>query len=226
MILSGIVKKDNFYVRVKKYKLVCEVVFFNNSIFEEVYDNFVKMINKYLLFLYCYIVLRKKVLEFDEVYIYDLYILFVKDVGMKVMYEEVKDYMLKGLVFLGEEYVFILKEGLENCWVDVYENKGKCNGVYLLGVYGMNLYILMNWYDNVNNFFMFVYEFGYFVYSYYMRKYQLYLYGNYSIFVVEVVFMINEVFFGEYLLNNLDDEKQCLYIFNYMFEGFRGMVFR
>ena len=120
-------------------------------------------------------------LGLDEVHIYDLYTPLVKDSGMKVTYEEAKDYMLKGLAPLGEEYASILKEGLENRWVDVYENKGKRSGAYSSGTYGTNPYILMNWHDNVNNLFTLVHEFGHSVHSYYTRKYQPYPYGNYSI---------------------------------------------
>ncbi|MCY8158903.1 hypothetical protein, partial [Bacillus licheniformis] len=59
-------------------------------------------------------------LELDEVHMYDLYTPLVKDSGMKVTYEQAKAYMLKGLAPLGEEYSSILKEGLNNRWVDVY----------------------------------------------------------------------------------------------------------
>lgn len=165
-------------------------------------------------------------LELDEVHIYDLYTPLVKDAGMKVTYEQAKDYMLKGLAPLGEEYRSILKEGLENRWVDVYENKGKRNGAYSSGTYGTNPYILMNWHDNVNNLFTLVHEFGHSVHSYYTRKHQPYPYGNYSIFVAEVASTTNEALLGEYLLSNLEDEKQRLYILNHMLEGFRGTVFR
>ena len=54
---------------------------------------------------------------------------------------------------MGEEYIDILKEGFENRWVDVHENKGKRSGAYSSGAYGTNPYILMNWQDNVNNLF-------------------------------------------------------------------------
>ena len=38
---------------------------------------------------------------------------------------------LKALEPMGEEYLNVVKEGLENRWVDVYENKGKRSGGYL-----------------------------------------------------------------------------------------------
>lgn len=165
-------------------------------------------------------------LELDEVHMYDLYTPLVKDSGMKVTYGQAKDYMIKGLAPLGEEYTSILKEGLNNRWVDVYENKGKRSGAYSSGAYGTNPYILMNWQDNVNNLFTLVHEFGHSVHSYYTRKHQPYPYGNYSIFVAEVASTTNEALLGDYLLNTVDDEKQRLYILNHMLEGFKGTVFR
>lgn len=144
-MLSGMVKKDNFSVCVCYYNLVCYLVFSINNISEEVYDNLVKIVNDNLYLLYWYIDLCKKVLGIEEFYMYDFYMFLVKDVKMEVIYEEVKDYILKGLKLLGEDYFNVLKEGFENCWVDVYENKGKWSGVYFLGMYGINFYILMNW---------------------------------------------------------------------------------
>ncbi len=77
----------------------------------------------------------------------------------------------------------------------------------------------MNWHNNVNNLFTLVHEFGHSVHSYYTRKHQPYPYGNYSIFVAEVASTTNEALLGEYLLNNLEDEKQRLYILNHMLEA-------
>ena len=224
--LSGAIKKDNFYAKVKHYQSAREAALSRNSIPEEVYDNLVSTINKHLPLLHRYVELRKKVLELDEVHMYDLYTPLVKDSGMKVTYGQAKDYMIKGLAPLGEEYTSILKEGLNNRWVDVYENKGKRSGAYSSGAYGTNPYILMNWQDNVNNLFTLVHEFGHSVHSYYTRKHQPYPYGNYSIFVAEVASTTNEALLGDYLLNTVDDEKQRLYILNHMLEGFKGTVFR
>lgn len=100
---------------------------------------------------------------------YDFYIFFVKDVKFEMLYEEVKFWMLKVFELMGEEYLNVVKEGLDNCWVDVYENKGKCLGGYLFGGYLINFFILFNWLDIVFDLYILVYEFGYFVYSYFSR---------------------------------------------------------
>jgi len=157
---------------------------------------------------------------------YDIYTPLVKDVEMNVTYEQAQDYVLKGLEPLGEEYVGIVKEGFENRWIDVVENKGKRSGAYSSGAYGTNPYILLNWQDNMNNTFTLAHELGHSVHSYYTRKHQPFRYGHYSIFVAEVASTCNEALLNHYLLNHLEDEKEKLYILNHFLEGFRGTVFR
>ncbi|WHZ58898.1 oligoendopeptidase F [Metabacillus hrfriensis] len=224
--LGGAIKKDNFYATVRNYQSAREAALSNNNIPEEVYENLVKTVNDNLHLLHKYIELRKKVLGLDELHMYDLFTPLVKDVKMKIPYAEAKDYLLKGLAPLGEDYLAILNEGFENRWVDVHENKGKRSGAYSSGTYGTNPYILMNWQDNVNNLFTLAHEFGHSVHSYYTRKSQPYQYGHYSIFVAEVASTCNEALLNDYLLKTIDDKKKQLYLLNHYLEGFRGTVFR
>lgn len=224
--LSGAVKRNNFFARVRNYRSAREAALSKNQIPETVYDNLIETIHRYLPLLHRYVQLRKRVLGLDELHMYDLYTPLVKQVDMKVTYEEAKDILLKGLTPLGDEYISIVKEGFDNRWVDVQETRGKRSGAYSSGSYGTNPYILMNWQDNVNNLFTLAHEFGHSVHSYYTRKYQPYPYGNYSIFVAEVASTCNEALLNDYLLKTIDDEKKKLYLLNHYLETFRGTVFR
>ncbi|MDE8564614.1 oligoendopeptidase F [Anoxybacillus rupiensis] len=224
--LSGAVKKDNFFARVRQYQSARQAALSSNNIPESVYDNLVETVNKNLDLLHRYVRLRKKALGLEELHMYDLYTPLVKNVKMEVTYEEAKQYLLKGLAPLGEEYVSIVKEGLENRWVDVRENVGKRSGAYSSGAYGTNPYILLNWQDNVNNLFTLAHEFGHSVHSYYTRKTQPYPYGSYSIFVAEVASTCNEALLNDYLLKTIEEEDKRLYLLNHYLEGFRGTVFR
>jgi oligoendopeptidase F len=224
--LSGAVKKDNFYAKVRNYESARQAALSENNIPEKVYDNLVETINKHLPLLHRYISLRKKVLGVDELHMYDVYTPLVKESKMKVTYEEAKEYLLKGLAPLGEEYINIVKEGLENRWVDVVENVGKRSGAYSSGTYGTNPYILMNWQDDMNNLFTLVHEFGHSVHSYLTRKYQPYTYGHYSIFVAEVASTCNENLLNDYLLKAVTNEKHRLYLLNHYLDDFRATVFR
>ncbi len=224
--LSGNVKKNNFYAKIRNYESARHSALAANNIPETVYENLVKTVNDNLHLMHRYVKLRKKVLGVEELHMYDLYTPLVKDVKMEVKYDEAKDYVLNGLAPLGEDYLNVLKEGFENRWVDVHENKGKRSGAYSSGAYGTNPYILMNWQDNVNNLFTLAHEFGHSVHSYYTRKTQPYPYGDYSIFVAEVASTCNEALLNDYLLKTVDDEKKRLFLLNHFLEGFRGTVFR
>jgi len=224
--LSGHVKKNNFNAQVRNYERAREAKLNNNNIPETVYDNLIEAVNERLPLLHRYIELRKEVLGLDEVHMYDIYTPLVKDAEMKVSYEEAKDLVLKGLEPLGEEYVNTVKEGFENRWIDVEENKGKRSGAYSSGHYGTNPYILMNWQDNVNNLFTLAHELGHSLHSYYTHANQPYRYGNYSIFVAEVASTCNEALLNDYMLKNTKSEKEQLYLLNNFLEGFRGTVFR
>ena len=224
--LSGEVKSHVFNAQIRNYQSPRHAALSANNIPEEVYENLVETINENLPLLHRYVKLRKEVLGVEKLHMYDLYTPLVSDVKMEVPYEEAKDLVIKGLSPLGEDYTSILKEGFENRWVDVHENKGKRSGAYSSGAYGTNPYILMNWQDNVNNLFTLAHEFGHSVHSYYTRKSQPYAYGNYSIFVAEVASTCNESLLNDYLLKTIEDKQKRLYLLNHFLEGFRGTVFR
>lgn len=224
--LSGAIKKDNFYARVRKYKSAREAALDSNNIPESVYDTLVETINDHLHLLQRYVALRKKVLGVEELHMYDLYTPLIKDVKMEIPYEQATHIVKKGLAPMGEEYQNILQEAYDNRWIDVYENQGKRSGAYSSGTYGTNPYVLMNWQDNVNNLFTLAHELGHSVHSYYTRKAQPYPYANYSIFVAEVASTCNEALLNDYMLKNETDKQRKLYILNHYLEGFRGTVFR
>lgn len=224
--LSGNVKQNNVNARIRQYSSARNAAMSNNHIPEQVYENLVATINKNVHLLQRYVALRKKVFELPELHMWDMYAPLVKDADMKYSYEEAAQTMLDGFHPLGEEYVGIVKEGLDNRWVDVRENVGKRSGAYSSGAYGTNPYILMNWQDNVNNLFTLAHEFGHSVHSYYSRKHQPFVYSSYSIFVAEVASTVNEALLNDHLLKTIDDEQKRIYLLNYWLDGFRGTVFR
>ena len=117
---------------------------------------------------------------------YDLYTPMVKDVKFEMPYEEAKEWMLKALEPMGEEYLDVVKEGLNNRWVDVYENKGKRSGGYSSGAHLTNPFILLNWSDTVSDLYTLIHEFGHSAHSYFSRKHQPSNSSDYSIFVVKL----------------------------------------
>ncbi len=224
--LSTTVKAHNFLAKAKNFQSARQMALFENNIPETVYDNLVEAVNENLHLLHRYIKLRKKLLNLDELHMYDIYTPLVQDVEMEVTYEEAQDLVLKGLAPMGEEYLSIIKDGYKNRWIDVEENEGKRSGAYSSGSYGTNPYILLNWQNNMDNAFTLAHELGHSVHSYYTRKYQPFVYGDYSIFVAEVASTCNETLLNDYLLKTMKEKNGKLYIINNYLDGFRGTVFR
>src|SRR5699024_1203956 len=153
-------KTNNVSAKIRQFESARHAALNSNKIPESVYDNLVETINDHLPLLHRYINLRKKVLELDELHMYDLYTPLVQDVDMKVTYEEAQEQVLESLKPLGTDYTEIIKEAFNNRWIDVLENVGKRSGAYSSGTYATNPYILMNWQDNVNNMFTLTHELG------------------------------------------------------------------
>ncbi len=87
-------------------------------------------------------------------------------------YEEAKEWMLKALEPMGEEYLNVVKEGLKYCLVDVYENKGKRSGGYSSGAHLTNPFILLNWSNTISDYIHISLLIGHSAHSYFSRKFQ------------------------------------------------------
>lgn len=224
--LSSEVKVHNLNARLRGFKSAREAALFNNHIPETVYDALIEAVNSKLDLMHRYVDLRKKALGCDNLAMYDLYAPLVSDVEVKFTFDEAKDIILDALSILGEEYTDVLKMAFNERWIDVVENKGKRSGAYSSGTYGTNPYILMNWQDNVDNVFTLAHELGHSVHSYFTRKYQPFVYGDYSIFLAEVASTTNEILLTDYMLKKYEDKKLQAYLINHYLDGFKGTVFR
>ncbi|KAF0225298.1 MAG: hypothetical protein FD133_525 [Erysipelotrichaceae bacterium] len=224
--LSTNIKAHNFNSKVRHFNSAREAALFGNHIPESVYDALVNAIQEGLPLLHKYVALRKKVLKLDDLRMYDLYVPMVEDVEMKFTYDEAKEVILKALSVLGEDYVSHLKEAFENRWIDVLENTGKRSGAYSSGSYNTNPFILLNWQDNLDNVYTLAHELGHSIHSYYTRKNQPFIYGDYSIFVAEVASTTNENLLTAYLLKTYKDPKIQATIINHYLDGVKGTVYR
>lgn len=224
--LGSNVKYHNYNAKVHHYGSAREAALANNHIPESVHDNLIEVVAEHLPLLHRYVALRKELLGVDELHMYDMYTPITGEAGIKYTYEEAKEETLKALQPLGKEYEAVLKEAFENRWIDVVENTGKRSGAYSSGAYATNPYILLNWHDSLNNLYTLVHELGHSAHSYFTRKNQPYVYGDYSIFLAEIASTTNENILTEYLLQTVTDPKVRVYILNHYLDGFKGTIFR
>jgi oligoendopeptidase F len=224
--LATNVKAHNFNAKVRHFGSAREAALFANHIPESVYDALVSAVHEGTPLLQKYVALRKRILKLDELRMYDLYVPMVDDVDLKFTYDQAKDIVINALSVLGEDYVSHLKEAFEKRWIDVCENTGKRSGAYSSGSYNTNPFILLNWQDNLDNVYTLAHELGHSLHSFYTRKNQPFIYGDYSIFVAEVASTTNENLLTAYLLKTHKDPKVQATIINHYLDGVKGTVFR
>ena len=148
------------------------------------------------------------------------------EASLTFTYDEAKEKTLQGLDILGPEYKDVLNQAFNSRWIDIVENKGKRSGAYSSGMYDTNPYILLNWHDSLNHLYTLVHELGHSAHSYFTRKNQPYVYGNYSIFLAEIASTTNENLLTDHLLETTTDPKARAYVLNHYLDGFKGTVFR
>lgn len=224
--LSSSVKRDIFYARARNYPSALHAALDQDNVPVDVYDQLIKSVHGHLDSMYRYMKIRKKMLQVDPLYMYDIYVPLVREFDMKVPYEEAKEITLKGLKPLGDEYLSVLRQGYERRWIDVYENQGKTSGAYSWGTYNTHPYVLMNYDDKLDDLFTLAHEMGHSLHSYYSNQTQPYVYSSYSIFVAEVASTVNESLLIDHLLKNSNDPQEKMYLLNHYLEQFRGTVFR
>jgi len=224
--LTASVRKDIFYARVRKYPGALEAALDQDNISPRVYQSLIEAVHGKLDYLHRYMKLRKKLMNVDELHFYDLYVPLVQEHQKPFSYEEAREIVLQGLAPLGTEYLQVVKQGLENGWVDVFENQGKTSGAYSWGSYDTHPYILMNFDGKLNDVFTLAHELGHAMHSYYSNQNQPFVYSQYSIFVAEVASTVNESLLIEHLLRNSRERREKMYLLNHYLEQFRGTVYR
>lgn len=225
-ILTSQVKNLQFFSSSRKYESSLEAALAENEIPVEVYNNLIDAVHQNFPAFYKYVDLRKRVMGLDELHFWDVYTPLVDDVDMKFTYEEACDLIVKALAPMGEEYVSLVKKGLESRWVDVYETPGKRSGAYSAGGKGMNPVMLLNFQGGLDDVYTLIHEMGHSLHTYFSSHNQEITYSDYSIFVAEVASTCNEALLSHYLLEHETDPARHAYILNHFLEGFRGTIYR
>lgn len=224
--LNGSVKADVFYARVRHFDSALQASLDNDNIAVAVYDRLIGTVREFIPALNRYLKLRQKMLDLDQLHLYDLYAPLIPEYQRHVPYEEARELVIEGLSPLGEEYIGQVREGLVGGWVDVCESEGKTGGAYAWGAYDTHPYVLLNYQGKIHDVFTIAHEMGHALHSYYSHQAQPYVYASYKIFVAEVASTVNEALLMEAMLAKSTDPKERLYLINQRLEQFRTTVFR
>lgn len=219
-------KQLKFFAEARRYESALEAALSANEVPTQVYTNLIETVHNNMDAMYKYVALRKELLDVDELRFSDLYVPIIDDVELTFTYEEACDIILEALRPMGENYLALVRRGLSERWIDVYETPGKRSGAYSAGGYGMHPVILLNFQGKLDDVFTLIHEMGHSIHTYLSCANQPVCYSDYVIFVAEVASTCNEALLTRYLLDHAKNERERAYFLNHFLEQFRATLYR
>jgi len=223
---KGQIKEDFFNSEIRKYNSPLEDSLFSDNIDKKVYTNLIETVHKNLDKMYDYVDLRKKVLNVDELHMYDVYVDLCSDVPKNIPFEDGKRIVFDALKPLGERYLSDLEKAFNENWIDIYPNIGKKSGAYSWGTYTSYPYVLLNYNDTVDSVSTMAHELGHSMHTYYTNKKQPYIYSGYPIFLAEIASTTNEILLNDYLIKNAKTNKEKQLYINDFLDKIKGTLYR
>lgn len=203
--LIASIKQSIFQARVRGYESSLAASLFDNNIPQAVFDNLLDTYKKNIPTWHKYWRVRRKVLGYDSLHPYDIWAPLTTE-QPHVPFAQAVEWISAGMKPLGEDYVGTLRAGcLEQRWVDIYPNVGKRAGAFSYGSYDTYPFIMMSYDDNMGAMSTLAHELGHSMHSYYTRKHQPFIYGNYSLFAAEVASNFNQALTRAHLMQTNDD---------------------
>lgn len=221
----GEIKESSFITNVKNYSSTLERYLFSDNIDVSVYKNLIDTIHKNMNLMYDYMEVRKKMLNLDELHMYDIYVDLVEVKKDKISFEEGKKILFDALKPLGDKYLEDLKNAFDQKWIDIYPNGGKKSGAYSWGCYDSYPYLLLNYNDTTDAVSTMGHELGHSMHSYYSKS-QNYVDSNYPIFLAEIASTVNEVLINDYMYKHAETTEEKIYYLTDFLDSVRTTIYR
>lgn len=225
-LLKGNIKSNFFVSNSRHYNSPLEMSLYGDNIDKKLYLNLIEKVHNNLDIVHDYMKTRKKVLNLEELHMYDVYAPLVENSEKEYSYEEAKDLVIKALSPLGETYIKDLKTLFDSNCIDVYHNENKRGGAYSWGCYETLPYVLLNYEGKFTDVSTVAHELGHSMHSFYSCKYQDYHDSGYPIFLAEIASTVNEILLNKYCSQNAKTKEEKAYYLNNLLENFRTTLIR
>ena len=219
------VKQTVITAKLRNYKSSLDEVTDNDEASIKVYDTLMEGVHKGIKANHEYMALKKKLLQLEDMHMYDIYVNPFTKNGDKIPYEEAKKIVKDALAILGKEYGNMLEHAFENHWIDVYEKPNKQKGGYNMGIYAPHPFILMNYVGDEYDVRTIAHELGHSMHAYYSNKNQNIFDADYTIMVGEVASTVNEILLTEYQLEHETDKTKKAEILYELLELIKGTFY-
>jgi oligoendopeptidase F len=226
--LAGQFKLDVSYARARGYETALEAYLDKDGLPVAVHDNLISAVNANLEPLHRYVELRRKVLGYDELHLYDLYVPMVQAAEMDIPFKQALAILPQALAPLGPDYVALVTHGMDprNGWIDVYPSNDKGSGAFSASVYGRHPYVKMNYLDSQDDLSTLAHEYGHAIHSALAMEHQPYHNYRYVPFLAEIASTCNEAFLADYLVARAETKEEKAGLLAAELESIRTTIYR
>ena len=207
-LLSSHIKYENFLAKEYGFDSVLDMKCYAEEVDKSVMLNNIKNVSMRTDLLHRYFKVKKKILGLDEFYTSDISTQIFNDDKKTANYDDVVADISKSIEVLGQDYVQKFDEAVKNGWIDAFPRENKTSGGYTISSFGTHPYILLNFDGTREWASALTHEFGHAMHSYYSAEKQPYPKSNYTLFVAEIVSLLNEVLYNRYLISKVSDKKE------------------
>ena len=202
------VVKEKTLAELRSYPDVYSYLLHGQRVPRDLYDRQIDVIMEELApHMRKYARLLQRVHHLDKMTYADLKLPVDPAYSPEVTLEDAKEYVLKGLSVMGEDYVAMLREALEGRWVDFAQNLGKSTGGFCASPYGSHSYILLNWNGRMSDVFTLAHELGHAGHFKLCNEAQSLFDTEVSTYFVEAPSTMNEILMARYLLKTNSDKR-------------------
>lgn len=225
--MAGNVQSNVFGARVRNHESTLAANLFDDGLPPAVYTQLVTQVNGALPLFHRYLRLRGRMLGVDDLRYYDIYPPLVDVDTGEFDLQRSAEITFEALKPFGEEYLALLREGLDGEWMHSHPAPGKRSGAYMNGsVYDVHPFVLLNHNDDYESLSTFAHEWGHAVHSLLAQANNPYETAGYSTFTAEMASTINEILLQEYMIANARSDEEKLFYLGGALENIRGTLFR
>ena len=206
-LLNSYVKLEDTLANIYHFNDSFEARLFEDNLNKNIFDVLSKTTRSGVDTLQRYFKLRKKILNLDDLYNYDL--------GAKLSHSK-KEYSIKegiktvreALKPLGEEYLNKYDKLIKNRNIDFCGYPGKCSGGYNLSIPSCDSRILMSYHYDLESLSTIAHEAGHHINYQFIRENNPLQYCHNAIIMGEVASLTNEFLLSNYIFNNAKDKEE------------------